>query len=56
MLIEEGGIDLLVRLCSSPSEGARTNAVWALKNMIYKNDMPVKRRVVDSLTWTGLKL
>jgi hypothetical protein len=55
MMIDEGGIELLVRLCNSASEPARTNAVWALKNMMYKNGMQVKQRVMNNLTWPGLK-
>lgn len=53
-LIEDGGIELLVRLCDSRSKHVRTNALWALRNMLYKNELHVKRRVITLMTWPAL--
>lgn len=53
-LIEDGGIELLVRLCDSQSKNVRTNALWALRNMLYKNELHVKRRVISLMTWPAL--
>lgn len=53
-MIESGGIELLVRLCDSPSQQTRTNAIWALRNMLFKNEMKVKKKVIQLLTWPQL--
>jgi hypothetical protein len=54
-VIDKGGIDLLVRLCEFPSPATRTNALWALRNMLYKNDLSMKTRVMEALTWPTLQ-
>lgn len=54
-MIEKGGIDLLVRLCESTSQGARMNAMWSFRNVLYKNDFKTKSRVMEALTWPTLQ-
>jgi hypothetical protein len=53
-MIDKGGIDLLVRMCDSPSQATRINALLSLRNMIYKSDFKVKARVMEALTWPTL--
>jgi hypothetical protein len=53
-MIDKGGIDLLVRMCDSPSQATRMNALWSFRNMLYKNEFKVKVRVMEALTWPTL--
>lgn len=54
-MIDRGGIELLVRMCDFPSQGVRINALWSLRNMLYKSEFRLKTRVMEALTWPGLQ-
>ena len=44
----------LVQLVGSPDPSLRLNALWALKNLLYKANGEVKRSVMEVVEWPTL--
>ncbi|TPX53146.1 hypothetical protein SeMB42_g00937 [Synchytrium endobioticum] len=53
-LIENGGVERLVEMVWTTDVAIQLNAIWALKNLLYKADSSIKKRVMQGLTWDGL--
>ncbi|KAI0797444.1 armadillo-type protein [Abortiporus biennis] len=54
LLIEQGVIPRLVQLLHSDDPGLRLNALWAFKNLLYKSNTDLKRKVMDGIEWNEL--
>ena len=53
-MIDHGGVERLVEMIWTSDVALQLNAIWALKNLLYKADLSVKKRVMQGLTWDGL--
>lgn len=56
IVLENGGVEVLVSLIHSTDENLKLNIVWALKNLLYQADTLIKDRVMTHLRWDGLVL
>ncbi len=54
IVLENGGVEVLVSLMNSMDLNLRLNVVWALKNLLYQADSEIKDRVMACLGWEGL--
>ncbi|KAL6300508.1 ARM repeat-containing protein [Sparassis latifolia] len=54
VLLEQGVVNRLVQLLNSGDSGLRLNALWAIKNLLYKSSLDVKRQVMDGIGWHEL--
>lgn len=53
-VLREGGVSRLVQLTGSPDPELRGNALWALKNLLYLADTPIKLATMEQLTFERL--
>lgn len=53
-VIEQGIVASLARHVSSRNPHLRLNAVWAIKNLVFKAEIKLKRTVMEQLTWDHL--
>lgn len=53
-VLREGGVSRLVHLTESPDPELRGNALWALKNLLYLADTPIKLATMEQLTFERL--
>jgi len=53
-VLENGGVERLVKLVGSTDSNLRLNSVWALKNLLFQADSDVKGRVMRELGWETL--
>ncbi|KAJ9104537.1 hypothetical protein QFC21_002033 [Naganishia friedmannii] len=53
--IAQNGIQTLVRLTDATDREVRINSIWALRNMVFKSEEGVRRKVIDELGWTTLR-
>ncbi|KAJ9115087.1 hypothetical protein QFC22_005415 [Naganishia vaughanmartiniae] len=53
--IAQNGIQTLVRLTDATDREVRINSIWALRNMVFKSEEGMRRRVVDELGWDTLR-
>lgn len=56
IVLENGGVEVLVSLIHTTDENLKLNIVWALKNLLYQADSVIKDRVMQHLGWNGLAL
>ncbi|TPX31023.1 hypothetical protein SmJEL517_g05563 [Synchytrium microbalum] len=54
-LLENGGVERLVEMVWLSDVALQLNAIWALKNLLYKAELSVKKQVMKGLTWQGLE-
>ncbi|OCH93874.1 ARM repeat-containing protein [Obba rivulosa] len=54
LLLERGVLERLVELLHSGDAGLRLNALWAIKNLLYKGSSGLKRKVMDAVKWPEL--
>ncbi|PXF49945.1 Armadillo repeat-containing protein 8 [Gracilariopsis chorda] len=54
-ILENGGICILTGLLSSVDDELRENALWALKNILFKADSETKTAVMNQLGYTNLQ-
>lgn len=54
IVLENGGVEVLVSLIHTTDESLKLNIVWALKNLLYQADSTIKDRVMLHLGWQGL--
>ncbi|THH31110.1 hypothetical protein EUX98_g3068 [Antrodiella citrinella] len=53
VLLEQGVISKLIQLLHSDDPGLRLNALWALKNLLFKSNTDVKQQVIVAIGgWT----
>ncbi|KAI0929233.1 hypothetical protein AcW1_006226 [Taiwanofungus camphoratus] len=55
MLLDQGVVPRLAQLLSSGEHTLRLNALWAIKNLLYKSSSEVKRKVMDGIGWDELQ-
>ncbi|OBZ65761.1 Acetolactate synthase, mitochondrial [Grifola frondosa] len=53
-LLEKGVLERLVQLIGSGDSGLKLNALWAIKNLLYKSNVEVKRKVMNAIGWHEL--
>lgn len=53
--LEQGVVARLVELIHSGEPGLRLNALWALKNLLYKSSSQIKRSVMHQVGWPELE-
>ncbi|KAI9030106.1 armadillo-type protein [Phycomyces nitens] len=53
-VIDEGGIEQFVEFSRSADAKLQLNGVWALKSLLFKSDLPVKKAVMKVLTYNAL--
>lgn len=54
-LVSSGYLDLICLLTASPSESIAVNALWAIKNLLFRSTEGLKAQVVLSLTVESLR-
>mmetsp|Transcript_4181 Transcript_4181/g.8100 ORF Transcript_4181/g.8100 Transcript_4181/m.8100 type:complete len:134 (-) Transcript_4181:1587-1988(-) len=54
IILQKGGIRRFAELSYSTTKSLRLNAVWALKNIVYDADPPIKLEVMKELTYPRL--
>lgn len=54
LFIENKGISKLVEFTQSMEGPLRLNAVWALKNLVYRSDTSIKEAAMKELTYDSL--
>ncbi|KAI9345630.1 armadillo-type protein [Obelidium mucronatum] len=54
-VIENGGVEQIVKLVASDDYQLKLNSVWALKNLLYQAGSDIKSRVMEELGWDVLK-
>ncbi|KAJ3027411.1 UNVERIFIED_CONTAM: Armadillo repeat-containing protein 8 [Siphonaria sp. JEL0065] len=54
-VIENGGVERIVKLVASEDYQLKLNSVWAIKNLLYQAGSDVKSRVMEELGWDVLK-
>ncbi|KAI3641738.1 hypothetical protein MIR68_000228 [Amoeboaphelidium protococcarum] len=55
VVLENGGVEKIVALIQSMDNDLRTNAVWALKNLLFQADADIKKTVMKHLTFGALE-
>jgi hypothetical protein len=50
-----GYLDIVCLLAISPNEGIASNALWAIKNLLFNSPDPLKVQVMETLSWENLK-
>ncbi|KAJ9107016.1 hypothetical protein QFC19_002885 [Naganishia cerealis] len=53
--IAQNGIQTLVRLTDATDREVQVNSIWALRNMVFKSEESVRRRVIEELGWNTLR-
>ncbi|KAL0083405.1 armadillo-type protein [Phycomyces blakesleeanus] len=53
-VIDGGGIEHFVEFSRSSDPKLQLNGVWALKSLLFKSDLPVKKAVMKVLTYNAL--
>lgn len=43
-----------MKLMHSEEPGLRLNALWAFKNLLYKSNLELKRKVMNAIEWSEL--
>lgn len=56
VIVENGGIDVVIGLLESRDLEVRKNCLWALKNLLYKADLKMKNSVLSKLGSDSLEL
>jgi hypothetical protein len=51
----QDGIQTLVRLTDASDREVRINSIWALRNMVFKSEEDLRKKVVDTLGWETLR-
>lgn len=54
LFVEKGGINTLTKLLGCEDTEVRKNALWALKNLLFKSDSAAKRSVITELGYDRL--
>ncbi|KAI9292550.1 ARM repeat-containing protein [Neoconidiobolus thromboides FSU 785] len=54
-IVQNGGIEKLVALVDASDKELSLNAIWALKNLIFKSDPSVKRSLMSILAYSRLE-
>lgn len=54
-IIQSGGIDIVIDLLQWRDQEVRKNALWALKNLLYKADLEMKSLVLSKLGCDSLR-
>jgi hypothetical protein len=54
-VLKEGGVRRLVELVGSSDSDLRYNALWALKNLLYLADTPIKTATMQLVTYPRLQ-
>lgn len=54
-MIDGGAIAVLGTLANLGSVEVRSAALSALRNMVYKSNMALKKRVVDAVGWNTIR-
>lgn len=55
IVLQIGGTNKLIRLLTSDDEELRKNALWALKNLLFKADSEAKSAVMEQLGYSNLQ-
>ncbi|ORX53932.1 ARM repeat-containing protein [Hesseltinella vesiculosa] len=53
-VIEAGAMNKFIEYARSQDARLQLNGMWAIKSMVYKADLALKKSVMDSLTFEGL--
>ncbi|KAI8074812.1 armadillo-type protein [Gongronella butleri] len=55
-IIDAGAISRFVEFARSPDARLQLNGLWALKSLVFKADLGLKKAVMDAMTFDGLLL
>ncbi|KAG6884081.1 hypothetical protein C0992_007057, partial [Termitomyces sp. T32_za158] len=54
VLLEDGLVERLVEILGYDEPALRVNALWALKNLLYRSELDLKKRIMKEVGWSRI--